>query len=264
MNVIKMPEVAGVFYPDDAEQLKELVREYTSDYVVESELPEGVIAPHAGYRYSGKTAGKAYAYVKNGRELYKRVIILGTPHRMYFSGIAASSAECFRTPLGDVEVDTDAVQFVRNVVGGVRIIDEAFEEEHSVEVQIPFLQETIDDFKIVPLLAGPGSTEGICRIIELLQEESRLLTVASSDLSHFLSDAQARVVDAQTSEILEGLAFEGLEGKRACGVYAIQGLLCYARKHGFKVKTVHLSNSGEESGDFLRVVGYGAYVILRE
>ena len=263
MTFIKIPNVAGMFYPDEAETLRRIVRESMRVPAAYGVLPEAIIVPHAGYRYSGKVAGTAYAYVKNGREVFKRVLILGTPHRMYFPGIAVSSAEYFETPLGNVQVDVDAVKVIC-AEGAAELLDAAFEEEHSVEVQLPFLQEALDDFKIVPLLIGPSAPEKVCRVIELLKPEAGLLIVASSDLSHFLSDSEARVLDVQTSEMIEQLAFEGLEGKRACGVCAVQGLLYYARRYGMKAQTVQLANSGEANGDLFRVVGYGAYVITKE
>ncbi|NLF25847.1 MAG: AmmeMemoRadiSam system protein B [Deltaproteobacteria bacterium] len=263
MTFIKIPNVAGVFYPDEAETLRQIVRESMSISAAYDILPEALIVPHAGYRYSGEVAGAAYAYVKNGREIFKRVLILGTPHRVYFPGIAASSAAYFETPLGNVQVDIDAVKTLC-ATGTVKTLDAAFEEEHSIEVQLPFLQEALDDFKIVPLLIGPGAPEEVCRVIEQLKQNGGLLIITSSDLSHFLNDSEARVLDAQTSEMIEQLAFEDLDSKRACGVCAIRGLLCYARKYGMKVQTVQLANSGETSGELFRVVGYGAYVITKE
>jgi MEMO1 family protein len=256
---IKIPNVAGTFYPDRPEVLREMIRQFMEGKATEGVLPQAIIAPHAGYRYSGKVAGSAYACLKNGREIFKRVILLGTAHRLYFEGLAVSTAEFFETPLGNVRVDTAAAARAASLPF-VKFLDEAFEEEHSVEVQLPFLQESLDDFSIVPLLVGDGPPEQVAQVIELLKEDERSVVVVSSDLSHFLSETQARALDAQTTELIERLAFEGLDGKKACGFYPIRGLLYYARKHGFKVKTVHLSNSGEETGDLFRVVGYGAYV----
>jgi MEMO1 family protein len=258
MANVKIPNVAGLFYPDDAQGLRRLVAEFMAGKSSGGALPHALIAPHAGYRYSGNVAGTAYACLKVGREVVRRVIILA-PHRLYFPGIAVSSAEFFETPLGMVEVDTAAMHELE-ALPVVKQLDEAFEEEHSLEVQLPFLQEVLDQFKIVPLLVGPTEAQAVCEVIERLKRDQRSIVVASSDLSHYLSAAQARALDAQTSDMIEKLALEELEGKRACGAEGIKGLLCYARKHGLKAKTVHLTNSGEETGDLFRVVGYGAYI----
>ena len=262
MPSIKPPNVAGTFYPDDAGKLRRLVREFLAGKEPENILPRAIIAPHAGYRFSGEVAGAAYASVRNGREIFKRVVILATPHRLYFPGIAVSGMEYFETPLGEVEVDGEGVKLAASAPS-VQLLDQAFEEEHSLEVQLPFLQEVLDDFKIVPLLIGPAEPAVTADLLESLITGERTLVVVSSDLSHFLPDAEACALDGETSEMIERLAPAELDGRRACGFSGIQGLLCYAARHGLKARTVALSNSGRTGGELSRVVGYGAYVVSK-
>jgi len=258
---VRAPAVAGTFYPDDPEELRGLLEQYLNTAPTPSFLPKALIAPHAGYRYSGHVAGTVYNFLKAGREVFKRVIVLGTAHHLSFDGIAACSASHFETPLGLIPVDSDAVEEISSLPF-VHILDKAHEGEHSLEVHLPFLQEVLDEFTIVPLAVGPTDPEEVARVLEIFLEDARTIVVISSDLSHFLTDREAREIDQSTADAIEALASGEIDTSMACGAHSIKGVLTYAKNHGYVVKTVRLTNSSEVSGDLSRVVGYGAFVVI--
>jgi AmmeMemoRadiSam system protein B len=260
MSRIRQPAVAGLFYPSDPEELRSQIDRYLDQVEdADSPPPKALIAPHAGYVYSGPVAATAYARLKRAADTIERVVLLGPSHRVGFFGLAASSAEFFRTPLGDVPVDQKAVQRLLQLPQ-VHEIDEAHLMEHSLEVHLPFLQETLGEFSLVPLVVGDAGADEVAEVLEALWGGPETLIVISSDLSHYHDYDTARGMDESISEAIEGLNPEGVGYEGACGRNPINGLLRVASRKGMRAQTIDLRNSGDTAGPRDRVVGYGAYV----
>jgi len=226
--------------------------------------PKAVIAPHAGYIYSGPIAASAYAQLAPARDLIKRVVLLGPSHFALFDGLAASGAAAFATPLGTVAVDTAAIAEISSRLPQVSVRDEAHADEHALEVQLPFLQVVLADFKIVPLLVGEASDQEVAEVIEALWDGEETRLVISSDLSHYQDYQTAQETDSETARAIESLDWKKLHGDLACGCRPICGLLSAAKERGVRCRTVDLRNSGDTSGDRDRVVGYGAFVFTEK
>ncbi|TVO79021.1 AmmeMemoRadiSam system protein B [Sedimenticola selenatireducens] len=260
MQTIKTPAVAGLFYPADPALLHQDIQHFlTSAHRATTSHPKALIAPHAGYVYSGPIAGSAYASLDaTSRDKINRVIILAPAHRVAFRGIAYSSATHFQTPLGLIPVNLSALSLITDLPM-VTKNNEAFQDEHSIEVHLPFLQEILDEFSIVPLLVGEASAEQVATVLEQLWGGSETLVVISSDLSHYLDYESARKMDQDTSQAIETLQPGALTYHSACGRTPISGLLLCAKRYGLNVNTLDLRNSGDTAGSHDRVVGYGAY-----
>lgn len=256
----RLPAVAGAFYPADPKQLHAMLHQYLSDAEADAKVPKAIIAPHAGYIYSGPVAASAYARLKQARREISRVVLIGPSHWAAFRGLAVSSAESFLTPLGNILVDQDAVQAILKLPF-VDYLEEAHVHEHSLEVHLPFLQEMLNDFKIVPIVAGDATPEQVGKVIETLWGGPETLIVISSDLSHYHDYATARQLDQATSKQIENLQYDELAYESACGKVPVSGLLKVARDKSLTIKTIDLRNSGDTAGDKSRVVGYGAYVL---
>ncbi len=254
------PAVAGTFYPANPEQLHLMLERYLSDAATEAKAPKAIIVPHAGYIYSGLIAASAYARIKNAHDRISRVVLIGPSHRVAFRGLAVSRADTFTTPLGQIAVDKAAVETIVHLPF-VEYLEQAHAYEHSLEVQLPFLQEVLDSFEIVPIVAGNASPEQVSQVLAALWGGDETLIVISSDLSHYHDYASAQQMDAATSRIIEQLQYEQLDSEFACGKVPVSGLLKLARKKSLSVLTIDLRNSGDTAGDKDRVVGYGAYVL---
>ena len=264
MTSVRPPAVAGAFYPADATKLDAQVARYLAAAAPRGSVPEGpapkaVIAPHAGYIYSGPVAASAYARLALARETVSRVVLIGPAHRVPFRGIAASGATAFATPFGPVPVDVEAVGRVR-ALPQVVLLEEAHRLEHSLEVQLPFLQRVLGDFTIVPLVVGSASADEVAEVIEALWEAPETAVVISSDLSHYHDYETARRLDAATSRAIEELRPDDIGPDQACGRLPINGLLRDARARGLTATTVDLRSSGDTAGTRDEVVGYGAWV----
>jgi AmmeMemoRadiSam system protein B len=253
--------MAGQFYTDDPATLREEVRDYLAH--ARGQTPRGrikaVIAPHAGYAYSGPVAGSAFAPLRDQAGTIQRVILLGPSHRVAFHGVAASEATGFGTPLGVVPVDTAAVEAVIKA-GQARIFESAHRQEHSLEVELPFLQEMLEKFSIVPLVVGELAGRELVPLLEALWGGDETLIVISSDLSHFLDYEAATALDARTCAAIEALDPDAIGYDQACGRIPIQGLLHAAAVHRLRATTLDLRNSADTAGGKDRVVGYGAWV----
>lgn len=256
----RQPAVAGTFYPASQQQLHQMLVQYLVDAETDSKVPKAIIVPHAGYIYSGPVAATAYARLEKARGLINRVVIIGPSHRVAFKGLVVSQAENFITPLGSIPVDKEAVAVISSLPF-VGYLEQAHTYEHSLEVHLPFLQETLDFFKIVPIVAGDATPEQVGKVIDALWGGDETLIVISSDLSHYCDYATAKQLDKHTSELIENNQYERLSFDSACGKVPISGLLKVARDKELTIKTIDLRNSGDTAGDKSRVVGYGAYVI---
>jgi AmmeMemoRadiSam system protein B len=219
---------------------------------------KALVVPHAGYVYSGPVAASAYALLASLRDRIRRVVLLGPSHRVGFEGLAASSADAFETPLGRVEIDAEAVERAL-LLPQVRRLDAAHAQEHSLEVQLPFLQRVLSDFRLVPLVVGDATPAEVAEVIETLWGGAETLLVVSSDLSHYLPYEQAKALDRATTQAIENLDPEAIGEDQACGRLPVQGLLLAARRHGLHARTLDLRSSGDTAGSRDAVVGYGAY-----
>ncbi len=260
MSLVRHPAVAGAFYPAEPEKLQSMIDGYLQQVTASAPPPKAMIVPHAGYIYSGPVAASAYARLKVIHDKVSRVVLLGPSHRVGFKGLAVSHAEFFKTPLGDIPLDTASIDQLLELPF-VEYLDQAHYLEHSLEVQLPFLQTTLDDFTLIPIVAGDCPAEEVEQVLERFYGQDDTLIVVSSDLSHYHDYATAQRLDKETSEKIENLEYRELDYGSACGRVPVRGLLALAEKKSLKIKTIDLRNSGDTAGDKRRVVGYGAYVI---
>ena len=261
---VRPPAVAGRFYPSDPIELRRLITDLLADVPrAAGPAPKALIAPHAGYPYSGPIAASAYARLIPARGQIERIVMLGPSHYVALNGLATTSAEAFATPLGVVPVDVSAVREVRSLPQ-VRELEEAHAQEHSLEVQLPFLQTVLSDFTLVPLTVGSASADDISEVLDRLWGGPETRFVISSDLSHYFDFQTARRLDRATAEAIEALKPAGIGEERACGRMPICGLLQAARRHGLRAHTVDLRSSGDTAGPRDKVVGYGAFVFEEE
>ena len=257
----RIPAVAGAFYAGDQQGLAREVGDLLAQAPeTAAPPPKALIAPHAGFMFSGPTAARAYARLAGAEATIERVVLLGPSHHVPFRGLAASSAEAFVTPLGTVPVDAQAMAEAL-ALPGVAVLDSAHAREHSLETQLPFLQRVLGDFHLVPLAVGDSSPEEVGRVLETLWGGPETLIVISSDLSHFHDDATARRLDRTTAQAIEDLRTEDLGHDNACGFHPVRGLLWVARRRGGRVTTLDLRNSSDAGAPRDRVVGYGAFAL---
>jgi hypothetical protein len=269
MPGIRAPAVAGLrpgepaFYPGDPSELRELVDSLLARARAcarrppEPGRPKALIAPHAGYRYSGAVAASGYACLDP--EGIRRVVLLGPAHRVLVRGLASPGADAFATPLGLVPLDREGLAAAERLPEVGRSAA-AHADEHSLEVQLPFLQRVLGSFELVPLVVGTASPAAVSRVLEALWGGAETLVVVSSDLSHDEAYADARRMDAATTQAIEALAPEAIRADQACGRIPVQGLLLSARERGLQARAVDVRNSVDTAGGD-RVVGYGAYVL---
>ena len=253
------PAVAGTFYPESRKQLERELRDLLSQAPTPSDPPpKALIAPHAGYVYSGPVAASAYARLAPARGVVSRVVLMGPSHRVALRGLALPDASAFATPLGRIELDAEAM--IRALeLPPVRVLHAAHEQEHSLEVQLPFLQVVLGDFSLVPLVAGDASAAEVALVLDALWGGDETLVVVSSDLSHYHDYATARRLDAATTRAIEALDAGALGEGDACGRVPIRGLLELARARGLSPVTLDVRNSGDTAGARDSVVGYGSW-----
>jgi AmmeMemoRadiSam system protein B len=259
-NAIRSPAVADAFYPADPRQLTQMVDTYVREGRGETPaFPKAIIAPHAGYIYSGPIAGSAFKSWRAHRDQIKRVVLIGPSHYVAFAGLALSQYGVWEGPLGKVSVDAAAVAAL-SALPQVQFFDEAHDQEHSLEVELAFLQRILKDFAIVPVVTGEATDDEVAEAIARLWGGPETVFVISSDLSHYLDYTTARKLDRATADAIEALAPANIHHHQACGRLAIQGMLQVAVQMKLTVATVDLRNSGDTAGRKDRVVGYGAFV----
>ena len=259
---IRMPAVAGAFYPASPGSLKAELSRLMESASTPSLAPASVkalVVPHAGYIYSGPVAATAYRLLQDRHDQIHRVVLLGPSHRIPFRGLAIPASDRFRTPLGDIIIDREALASIADLPG-VQQRDDAHAWEHSLEVQLPFLQSVLDDFTLVPIVVGPADPDAVAKVLEKLWGGDETLIVISSDLSHYLPYPLAQQSDGETTRLIENME-PIIEGEQACGCYPLNGLLQLAKSRGLKVTTLDLRNSGDTAGDKSQVVGYGSYAV---
>ncbi|MDO8311558.1 MAG: AmmeMemoRadiSam system protein B [Sideroxyarcus sp.] len=262
MSTVRPPAVAGTFYPADPRQLTHEVRGFLAEARPQSLNPKALIVPHAGYIYSGAIAANAYATLKGLAPHIRRVVLLGPAHRVAVRGLALPDAEAFDTPLGRVMLDAKAMRTLAHLPQ-VIVSGEAHAQEHSLEVQLPFLQSVLDDFTLLPLAVGMATADEVAEVLEVLWGGEETLIVVSSDLSHYLPYATAQYVDGQTvNDIIKLL--QPINHDQACGATPISGLIVAARRHHLKPHLLDLRNSGDTAGTRDKVVGYAAFAFTEE
>lgn len=260
MARIRPAAVAGAFYPDDPAVLAAEVGHCLAAASPPREgerPPKAIIAPHAGYIYSGPVAGTAYARIAPLRGRIARVVLAGPAHRLYVRGAAVPRAGAFSTPLGDIELDAEALERLR-ALPFVETSDQAHALEHSLEVHLPFLQAVLGPFRLVPVVVGDASAAEMAALFEAAWGGEETLVVVSSDLSHYLPYASAREKDRETARAIVSLA-PRIEPDEACGAAPVNGLLEFARRRGMHAELLDLRNSGDTAGGRGQVVGYGAF-----
>ena len=255
--------VAGSFYPGEAKRLTAAVDGYLADArpsrVGSPAIPKAVIAPHAGYQYSGPIAGSAYGSLVAHAKGIERVVLLGPSHRVPFAGVAASHAAAFDTPLGAVPVDRDAIEALLND-GLIRHKDAAHAREHSLEVHLPFVQRVFPGACVVPLLAGDHDFTGVAAVLARLWGGPETIIVVSSDLSHYHDYDTACRLDRKTADAIEARRAGSVDSEQACGATPVNALLQIAAEKGLDAATLDMRNSGDTAGPRDEVVGYGAFV----
>ncbi len=256
----KKADVAGLFYPSEPEELKSMLETFVNTAKSVNNLTRAVIAPHAGYVYSGPIAGSAYKALYSSKENIKNVIILSPSHNCSFDGVATHSAQAFSTPLGDIEVNQELKEKIASLPF-IKELDEAFIREHALEVHLPFIQYVLPHAKILPLVVGQTYPEEIQMLIETLWNDPSNAFVISTDLSHFLSYMQAQKLDSLTAKQFERKLFQEIHHEQCCGYFPVRGMLKFAKEHGLKISTLDLRNSADTAGDKGRVVGYGSFMI---
>ena len=259
MSEVRAAAVAGQFYPGQAAQLEQDVDAMLQHAQTDAACPKALVAPHAGYIYSGPIAAEVYARVRNGADRISRVILLGPSHRVGFEGIATSSADFYVTPLGQIPLDKGATQQVEQLPGVSRL-DQAHAQEHSLEVHIPFLQRCLKSFCLVPLVVGQADANTVAAVIDMLWGGPETLLVISSDLSHHLPYAEAQAKDSETVQLIEARD-TGIQGDQACGCKPLNGFLQVLRRRELDIETIEVKNSGDTAGNRDSVVGYGAWVV---
>lgn len=262
MGAVRPAAVAGSFYPANGKALSAVVREHLDaarkSFEPHDTWPKALIVPHAGYVYSGPVAASAYVQLETARDLIARVVLIGPSHHVSFDGLAVSSSTAFETPLGSVPIDETARRQVLKLPF-VEVLDEAHHWEHSLEVQLPFLQEVLGSFSVLPIAFGRSSSQQVAEVLASLWGGDETLIVISSDLSHYHDYDTARRMDLATARAIESLEPERIASEQACGRVGINGLLLSARSRGLQPRCLDLRSSGDTAGGRHEVVGYGAW-----
>jgi len=261
--MVRSPAVAGTFYPGDASALRAALQRSFAQAVrpeAGAPVPKALVVPHAGYVYSGPVAASAYLRIQSAHDTIRRVVLLGPSHRVALRGLAMSTADSWTSPLGAVALDTGAAAALRQFPW-VKGNDAAHAPEHSLEVQVPFLQTVLDDFTLVPLVVGDATDTEVATVIEALWAGPETLVVVSTDLSHYHRYADAVRLDTRTAAAIAGRRADEVGDHDACGARPLRGLLQVANRRNLKVEPIDLRNSGDTAGDRERVVGYGSFAI---
>lgn len=259
---VRPAAVAGVFYPADPARLRaDVAALLAAASPATAPPPAALIVPHAGYVYSGPVAATAYALAARTRPEVRRVVMVGPSHFALIDGMALPGAGALATPLGEVPVDIEA-EARASRHPGLGVSPAAHAREHSLEVQLPFLQVALRGVSAVALLCGQIAPEQVAPVIEEFLGEEGDLVLVSSDLSHYLPYEEARRRDEETAAAIERLDPEDLDHDSACGLIGVQALLLAARRRSLSATCLDLRNSGDTAGDRRRVVGYGAFAFF--
>ncbi|MGI2261176.1 AmmeMemoRadiSam system protein B [Shewanella sp. GXUN23E] len=258
MIKVRPTAVAGRFYHSDAATLRAELDGWLEPLPADPSI-RAIVVPHAGYQFSGKVAAQAYRYIRALGERVRRVILVGPAHTMAFDGLALPSADLFVTPLGNVEIDKSLVAKLRDEPK-VTVYDLPHAKEHCLEVQLPFLQQALGQFSLLPLLYSRVTPWYLEEMMAKVWDPADTLLVISSDLSHYHEYDEACGLDARSMAMIE----EGvprLTPQQACGATGINALLHLAQHRGWQFERLDYQNSGDTGGNKQRVVGYVSYVV---
>ena len=258
---VRPAAVADMFYPANPRNLSRMIDSFLKSAEAIDLQPRALISPHAGLIYSGPVAASAYAPLLKKRDQIRRVFLIGPSHRVRFRGYALPDAEIFETPLGRVELDRDALEDLGSFPG-VQVRADAHREEHSLEMQLIFLQSVLREFLLIPILTGGCDLETTTRIIKSFLEDPECLVVVSSDLSHYYDYRTARSLDRSTAKAICDLNVSAMDQEHACGSHAISALIQASRSLNLKAIVTGLRNSGDTAGARTSVVGYGSFLFL--
>ncbi len=264
VTAIRSPAVAGTFYPADPTVLRQQIASFLAEAdnvpPTGSALPKAIIGPHAGYIYSGAVAARAYARLAAARGKISRVVLIGPSHYVAFQGLAVDSAQAWTTPSGTVLLDTGAIAALRRLPQ-VTELEAAYAREHALEVHVPFLQQVLGDFRLVPIVAGNAPPEAVAAMFDAIWGGPETLIVVSTDLSHYLDYDACQRMDVRTAAAIERFDIDAITPTGACGAVPTRGLLLAARRRGMTIERLDLRNSGDTAGPRDRVVGYGAWAL---
>ncbi len=262
-RTVRPPAAAGTFYPAQPNVLQRALRRAFARAERPpsgAPTPRALIVPHAGYVYSGAVAASGYLRLRRAEPTIERVILLGPSHWVPLHGVGVSSADAFATPLGEVTVDDEARRAAL-ALPAVETNDEAHEREHSLEVQLPFLQTVLDDFTLLPLVVGRADPDDVARIIDSFWDDPGTIVVVSTDLSHYHRYADAVRLDARTAAAIVAGRADAIGTADACGAQPLRGLLIAGDRRSCQVERIDVRNSGDTTGDRQRVVGYGTFAV---
>jgi len=262
MSSVRPAAVAGMFYPAENRRLADEVQQMLALAHQFDLAPKALIVPHAGYIYSGAIAATAYAALRPHSALIRRVVLLGPTHRVAVRGLALPATDSFETPLGRVMLDASAAAEIARLPQ-VTVSAEAHALEHSLEVQLPFLQSVLSDFKLLPLAVGMATAEEVAEVLETVWGGEETLIVISSDLSHYLPYSDAQRVDNETAQSILKLR-QPIAHDHACGGTPVSGLIIAAKQHHLTPHLLDLRNSGDTAGTRDRVVGYASFAFTEE
>jgi AmmeMemoRadiSam system protein B len=263
VKLIRPPAVAGTFYPADPDELRRAIVRSFADAVRPADdapVPKALVVPHAGYAYSGPIAASAYLRVVPAHDRIHRVVLVGPCHRVYLDGLAVPQADAFDTPFGELAVDTELRSAVRHLPG-VAVDDEPHLDEHSLEVQLPFLGTVLDDFTILPIVVGRATAQQVATVLGAVWGGPETLIVISTDLSHYHRYEVATRLDTRTAAAIVARDTDAIADLDACGARPLRGALRVACARDLRVEQLDLRNSGDTAGDHQRVVGYGAFAV---
>ena len=264
LKVTRVPAVAGMFYPADPQALQDELNTYLyADRDDRQQVPKAIIVPHAGIVYSGPVAATAFRTLLQYRHVIRKVILIGPAHRVAFSGLAVPHADRFQTPLGEINLDTKTIQRLVDQFPLVHFSDAAHADEHSLEVQLPFLQSVLAVFRIIPILVGDITADELAAVIDDLWGGEECLILISSDLSHYHPYHEALQLDTHTATLIEAFRDTDLDYDSACGKIGISALLQLAQEHQLRIERFDLRNSGDTAGPQDQVVGYGAWGLFQ-
>ncbi len=264
MRSVRAPSAAGHFYPAEPDRIVSMVDGFLDGAArgvsPGTERPSAIVVPHAGYRYSGRVAASAYVLVRDATRSIRRVVLLGPAHFVPLDGCAVPNADAWRTPLGDVPIDREARVLATRA--GAAVDDVPHDEEHSLEVQVPFLQRVVGEgFVMLPIAVGRSRASDVAEVIEAAATLPSTLVVVSTDLSHYHPADAARSLDERTARAVVGCRPEEVRPDAACGRWALLGLLERVRRQGSEVRLLDLRTSADAGGGCGSVVGYGAFAV---
>lgn len=265
MLTVRKPAVANLFYTGDKERLYYTVKSYIEKAPLYPYKPEGLISPHAGYMYSGIVAGVSYKQLLNlDLDKHYTFLLIGPSHYVYLQGISFGYYDFWQTPLGNVKVAKEKINaFVKAYPNfPITLNTLPHQKEHSLEVQVPFLQVVMKDFDIIPVVYGDIDSIYVKKIIDFFKDENTVVII-SSDLSHYYPDSIAREIDKNCHIAVERLNETYLENCEACGKIGIEAMIKYAKENGLKAKMLDYKTSGDTGGDYSSVVGYGSYIFYK-